>query len=89
MTIELERRDILNRTVRREVLQPGVRRTLEPMSLIRPLVHLDVVSENEVRILRSYAGETIEEVLLEKDQINKSPRTFSYLNKFRVSWRKD
>lgn len=89
MTIEFERRDILNQTVSREVLQPGTKKTLQPQSFMKPSVSLEVLSDSQVKIVKSFAGETIEEVELEKDSINKSPKTYSYFNRFKVSWRKD
>lgn len=89
MTIEFERRDLLNQTVSREVLPPGTKKTLKPQSFMKPLVHLEVLSESEVKIIRSFAGETIEEIQLEKDRINKSPHTYSYLDRFKISWRKN
>lgn len=88
MTIELEKRDFLTRTIAREVLEPGARRTLEPQSFIRPRVHVSVVSEDAVKIVKSFAGEIIEEYELEKDRINKSPHTYSYINRFNISWKK-
>lgn len=87
MTVEFERRNHFNRTVSRKVLEPGSAITLQPQSFMKPSVCLDVVSENAVRIFKSFAGEVIEEISLENEQINKSRHTYSYLNRFKVSWK--
>lgn len=87
MTVEFEQRDLLNRTTERHVVRPGTLIRIGEHSFMRPAKHVRVVSEDEIRVSKVFAGEILEEVKLERDGINKSSETYSYLGKYKISWK--
>lgn len=89
MTVEFERRDFLNRTVEREVLPVGSSRTLRPQSFATPSISVEVIAPDTVKMVKNFAGENFDEIVVEKDRINRSPHTFSYWDRFNISYKKD
>ncbi len=87
MTIEMEKRDLLNRTKRKQVLNPGNCIEIEGQSLIRPTVHIQVVSEDEVHVFRSFGNEMYPPQSLVREDINTSRDTYRYLSGIKISWK--
>lgn len=88
MTVEFERRDFLNRTIERQVLPVGSRKVLKPQSLATPMIRVEVIAPDTVKVVKNFAGENFDEIILEKDRINRSPHTFSYINRFNIAYKK-
>lgn len=88
MTVEFQKRDFLNRTVERQVLPVGAKKRLQAQSLATPDVSLEVLSPDTVVIEKTFSGEKFDQIVLTGDEINKSPHTFSYRNRFNIAYKR-
>lgn len=89
MTVEFEKRDFLNRTVERQVLPVGSRKTLREQSFATPTISVEVIATDTVKVVKNFAGEDFDEVIVEKDKINRSPHTFSYWDRFNIAYKRE
>lgn len=87
MTIELERREKLGQPPTTTILEPGKCVVMPGCTFIGPEIHLQVISDAQIEVIKLYPGDEVRRHTLEEDEINKSKDTYRFLPGVKVSWR--
>lgn len=87
MTIEMRSYGLLGKAKETVVLEPGQCIVMESHVIpYRPSTHIQIVSPDEIEIIKQYPEDNVQKTRLIKTDINKSEQTSTFLGGFKIVW---